>query len=337
MIGRTRSLAFPILDSTGVGEARRGAAQMAEQAGLDQSAAGKVAILVTELAGNLHKHAREGSLLLRRVSTGELGIEILAVDKGPGMADVEKCFRDGYSTIGTPGTGLGSVVRLADRWDVYSQEKVGTVLMAQVGGMNSGHAVSRFDVGAVTLPMIKGEPCGDNWAHLWNPSRERVMVADGLGHGQYAAEAAEEAERIFRAKEGYALPDVMQAIHNGLKKTRGAAVTLLEMDFERRIVRCVGIGNISAAILHAGATRSMVSHNGTVGHEARKIQEFQYPWPEGSLLIMNSDGLLSKWEVSKYSGLTMRHPSLTAATLWRDFSRGRDDITVIAMKERPAR
>ena len=334
MIDGTRSVAIPILDSTGVGEARRGAAQMAERAALDESAAGKLAILVTELAGNLHKHAREGSLLLRRVNTGEPGIEILAVDKGPGMADVGKCFRDGYSTIGTPGTGLGSVVRLADRWDVYSQEGVGTVLMAQVGGLNRGGVGSRFDVGAVTLPMTKGEPCGDNWAHLWNPSRERVMLADGLGHGEYAAEAADEAERIFRDKEGYALPDVMQAIHNGLKKTRGAAVTLLEMDFERRLVRCVGVGNISAVILHAGATRSMVSHNGTVGHEARKIQEFQYAWPEGSLLIFNSDGLLTKWELGKYSGLTMRQPSLTAGVLWRDFKRGRDDITVVAMKER---
>jgi hypothetical protein len=129
----------------------------------------------------------------------------------------------------------------------------------------------------------------------------------------------------------------MQAIHNGLKKTRGAAVTLVELDFERRLARCVGVGNISATILHAGITRSMVSHNGTVGHEARKIQEFQYPWPQGSLLIMNSDGLLTKWELGKYAGVAMRHPSLAAAVLWRDFRRGRDDITVLAMREKPAK
>jgi anti-sigma regulatory factor (Ser/Thr protein kinase) len=300
---------------------------------LDENAAGQAAIIVTELANNLQKHAQEGSLVLRRINAGEPGIAILAVDKGPGMTDVEKCLRDGYSTIGTPGTGLGSIARLADRWDIYSIVGIGTVLMAQVGGRDKSNA-SRLDVGAVTLPM-KGEvECGDNWAHTWNAARERVMVADGLGHGEHAWEAAKEAATIFCEKEGHPLPDVMQAIHNGLKKTRGAAVALAEMDAERRIVQYVGVGNIAATILHAATTRSLVSQNGTVGHEARKIQEFQYPWPEGATLVMNSDGILTKWELSKYPGLVVRHPALIAGVIWRDFTRGRDDTLVIAARER---
>lgn len=332
MTGALRSLCFPITDATLVGEARRAAAQLTEEMRFDAHQCGTVAVLVTELANNLQKHAREGSLLFRRLTTTSPGLEILAVDKGPGMADVAKCFRDGYSTIGTPGTGLGSIVRMADRWDVYSQIGTGTVLVAFVGGGAERNA-SRLDVGAVTVPM-KGEiKCGDNWAHIWNPARERFMLADGLGHGVHAAEAADEAERIFREKEGHPLPDVLQAIHNGLRKTRGAAVALAELDAEKRVVRYVGVGNISATILHDGATRGLVSQNGTAGAEMRRINEFQYPWPENSILVMNSDGMLSKWDILRYPGLAMRRPALVAGTLWRDFNRGRDDISVVVARE----
>jgi anti-sigma regulatory factor (Ser/Thr protein kinase) len=329
-----RSISFPVSDPSQVGEARRAALNLSAQIGLDENTAGKIGILVTELANNLQKHASEGVILFRRLDTLEPAIEILAVDKGPGMIDVEKCFRDGYSSIGTPGTGLGSVARMADKWDVYSVPGKGTALMAQKGLKTGVNNSSQLDLGAVTQP-IKGETkCGDNWGHIWNRSRERIIVADGLGHGEQAAEASNEAENVFREKEGYPLPEVMQAIHNSLRKTRGAAVALAELDFENRMIRFVGIGNISAAIDHEGKTRSLVSQNGTVGHELRKIQEFQYPWPKGSILVMNSDGLLSKWELSRYPGLLMRHPALITALLWRDFPRGRDDILVLAVREK---
>ena len=331
-----RSACFLVQDASQVGQARRAAAVFAERFGLNEVAQGKVAILVTELANNLQKHAKEGVILVRRASDGEPRLEILAVDKGPGMADVNKCLRDGYSTIGTPGTGLGSVARLADRWDIFSMEASGTVLVAEVGSMVGGKRPTKLEIGAVTVPFAGETQCGDNWAHTWNSSVERIMVADGLGHGPAAAEAAEEAESIFRAKEGHPLPEVMQAMHNGLKKTRGASVALAELDTERGIVRYVGVGNISAAILDQGASRSLVSQNGTVGHTTRKIQEFQYPWPQGALLVMNSDGLTTRWELSKYPGANMRHPSVIAALLWRDFSRGRDDIAVVVARDKKA-
>jgi anti-sigma regulatory factor (Ser/Thr protein kinase) len=129
MMSDARTACYSVLDATQVGEARRAAAGWAQEMNLDHHATGKLAILVTELANNLHRHARDGVILLRKADTGVPAIELLAVDKGPGMADVQKCFRDGYSTIGTPGTGLGSVARLADDWDIYSVEGSGTVLM----------------------------------------------------------------------------------------------------------------------------------------------------------------------------------------------------------------
>jgi len=331
-----RSALFSIVDPTMVGQARRAAAFFAERAALDESAAGKLAILVTELANNLHKHAREGSIVIRQFRERQSGVEVLAIDKGPGMADVEKCFRDGYSTIGTPGTGLGSVARLASSWNVYSIQGTGTILSARVLNPSSPVLATRLEFGSVCLPLKGESHCGDNWAHAISSAHERVMVVDGLGHGVHAAEAADEAAAAFREHNSRSLPDLMQTIHNALRKTRGAAVALAELDASLRVIRYVGVGNISATILHAGTTRSLVSQNGTVGHESRRIQEFQYPWPQDSTLVMNSDGLLTKWDLSKFPGLAQRPPALLAGALWRDFTRGRDDVTVLAVKERSA-
>ena len=333
MIGAARSRQVPILDQTCVGEARREAAELSHRFGFDETAAGKVAIIVTELACNLHKHAKEGSLFLNQCRDGK-GIEILAVDRGPGMLDVEKCIRDGYSSSGTSGTGLGSISRLSDRWDIYSIAGSGTVIVATVFAKGFS-AAEPLELGSVTV-AIKGETrCGDNWSFRSQLKNPRLMMADGLGHGPCAAEAAEEAERIFVQKDDLELVQLMECIHGALRKNRGAAVALAEFDFMRGVVRFVGIGNISGTIFHDNATRSMVSLNGTVGAEVRRVQQFEYEWPSGAALILSSDGLATRWDLSKYPGLPPRHPALLAGVLWRDFARGRDDLSVVVAKQLP--
>ena len=77
----------------------------------------------------------------------------------------------------------------------------------------------------------------------------------------------------------------------------------------------------------------MVSHNGTVGHVTRKVQEFVYPWLPGALVIMHSDGLGTQWSLERYPGLALRDPALIAGVLYRDFQRGRDDVTVLVARE----
>jgi hypothetical protein len=97
------------------------------------------------------------------------------------------------------------------------------------------------------------------------------------------------------------------------------------------------VGNISGVIVQNAQTRSMVSYNGTVGHELRKVQEFQYPWPANGLLVMCSDGLSNRWEFRRYPGLAMRHPAVIAGVLWRDHNRGRDDATIFVARKRAAK
>jgi hypothetical protein len=105
------------------------------------------------------------------------------------------------------------------------------------------------------------------------------------------------------------------------------------MSWTQRLVRYAGVGNISGRIVSGEGVRSMVSHNGTVGVEARKIREFTYPWPDDGILILHSDGLGTHWNLEDYPGLRARRTALIGGVLFRDHNRIQDDSTVVVAKE----
>lgn len=329
-------VALPILESSQAGEARRIAMSLAGRLGFNETEQGKVGIVVTEVANNLVQHAKDGQLLLQaRTRNHILGIEILALDKGPGMVNINQCLRDGFSTAGTPGNGLGAISRLSALFDIYSVPNVGTALLTHLWAshLQALQPESNLELGVVCLPKLGEEVSGDAWANEQRPGRSLLLVADGLGHGPLAAQASLEAVRIFRENVRLSPKEIVEAAHAAMRSTRGAAVGVAEVDFERQAVRFAGVGNIAATILSPERSYNMVSHNGTVGHEVRKIQEFVYEWPKGGLLVMHSDGLATQWRLDRYAGLAARHPSLIAGVLYRDFNRGRDDVTVLVTRE----
>jgi hypothetical protein len=116
-----------------------------------------------------------------------------------------------------------------------------------------------------------------------------------------------------------------------LRSTRGAAAAVAAVDLAGGTITYAGVGNISGMILGPQGGRSLVSHNGTLGHAARTFQEFAYPFAGHATLVMHTDGLLSRWALDAYPGLTRRDPALLAGILYRDFRRGRDDVTVLAV------
>ncbi|MDP8964468.1 MAG: SpoIIE family protein phosphatase [Cyanobacteriota bacterium] len=332
----TEPVALPIIESSQVGEARRVAIALATRLGFNETERGKVGIVATEVANNLVRYAIDGKLLLQPSKRNEIeGIEILALDKGPGISNISKCLRDGFSTGGTPGTGLGAISRLSAFFDIYSVPNVGTALLSQLWAtaLPPGQPDSTLESGAVCLAKTGEEISGDAWVTEQNSGRTLLLVADGLGHGPQAALASREAVRIFRANLGRSPKEIVEAAHAALRSTRGAALAIAEVDVERLTVRFAGVGNISGTIFSPEKNNNMVSYNGTVGHEVRKIQEFVYPWPKGGLLIMHSDGLGTQWRLDRYAGLPTKHPSLIAGVLYRDFNRGRDDVTVLVARE----
>jgi anti-sigma regulatory factor (Ser/Thr protein kinase) len=328
------SVGVAVAEASGVAEARRRALSLAERLGFDEPLAGRLALVVTEAATNLVKHAGGGEVLLRPLSTnGDAGIEVLAIDRGRGLANVAAALRDGHSTAGSPGTGLGAIARLATAFDIHSVPGTGTVVVAELWARAPGRvAGGTLEVAGVTAPHPGETLCGDAWAVARRRDGGMLLVADGLGHGPDAHAAAHEAVRLFHESRQPEPAAVVESLHAGLRATRGAAVAVAGIDLGRSLVQYAGVGNIGGSILGRGGRRSLVSHNGIAGHEARRIAEFSYPFPAGALLVLHSDGLTSHWSLDPYPGLAERHPALVAGVLYRDFRRGRDDVTVLVAR-----
>lgn len=315
-----------IRDPSMVGEARRAAQQLAQEAQLDETSAGRVGIVVTELAGNLVRHAGGGEILLQalQATDGSPQIEVLALDSGPGMDNVQQCLTDGFSTGGTPGTGLGAVRRLSALFDVFSSAR-GSVVVARIG---TGPCAS---FGAVCIPVRGETACGDNWRLASGPDGTSMLVIDGLGHGAIAAEAAHGGAAAFGDAPFDAADSVMERVHGRLHGTRGAAGACLQKSREGRIRFC-GVGNISARAFGAGASQGLTSHNGILGLQTRRVQQFEYEGRQLPLLVLHSDGVSARWELDQYEGLRHCHPAVVAGVIYREHRRDRDDATILVAR-----
>ncbi len=320
-----------VMEASGVAEARRRCVETAESAGFGTKDAGKVAIVATELATNLIKHGGGGEILLATYEEpGSSGIELIALDRGPGIADLQACLADGYSSAGTPGNGLGAVFRQSHLVDIASWPGLGTAILARLepgpAPKSKNDAVSPW--GAVCAPMPGEDVCGDAWSVEDSEGNRTILVADGLGHGPDAADASVQAVRVFKRHMGHRVPTVLDYIHGGLRATRGAAVSIARIERADEKIVFAGIGNVAGVIVGDNGVRRMVSLPGTAGHNARKIQSFDYPF-QGGIAILHSDGLGTSWSLDRYPGLARAHPTLVAAVLYRDFWRRRDDVTVV--------
>jgi anti-sigma regulatory factor (Ser/Thr protein kinase) len=322
---------FPITDASCIGEARRHAAGLASELAWSDTERGRVAIVVNELGTNLLRHAESGRLLVR-ADREQRAIEAIAIDEGPGIADVPRAMRDGYSTANTPGTGLGAVRRQADDFDLHSSVPGGTVVVARV--RSEGARASRFVVGAVSTAAPGEHACGDGWLVCSDEGRAAVLVADGLGHGPDAHVASAAALALFRGSPFMELTTFVQSAHAALRTTRGAAALAVQLDDVAAKVSCCGAGNVVARLLSGVVERTLLSQNGTLGARIRRPDVQALDWPPHALLIVHSDGVETRWKKDLLLPLLGRDPALVAALLLRDHARGRDDATVVVVRRR---
>lgn len=341
------SVRIAIDERTGVSEARRAAQRIATTAGFEPHQTSQLEIVVTEAGSNVVKHAGRGEILLRtyRASTGTQphapqtsGVEVLALDRGPGIADYAAARVDGWSSVSTLGLGLGSIQRLSTESDVYSRARAGLALYARVSSQAPPSSSRRAfaELGGVSVATADETACGDAWANEANERRLRVLVVDGLGHGHAAEHAATLALEVHARSAALPTTAVMQAIHEALRASRGAAASLAEIDFDQGVLRYCGVGNVSALVYDSVRVRHCVSHHGTLGHGTVRTQQFEYPWSAHALLVMHTDGLSSRWNLDDYPGIAAKHPALVAGVLYRDHARGNDDVTVVAARGRRA-
>ncbi|MDE1933666.1 ATP-binding SpoIIE family protein phosphatase [Bradyrhizobium sp.] len=326
-------ISLAVQDQSQVAEARRSASDLAGRQGFAEADRGRVALVATELATNILKHGNGGEILVGVYGEGpDTGIELIALDKGVGISNVAASVTDGHSTAGTAGNGLGAIVRQSHFVDIASWPGNGTAVLARIksGRRPEAHADTSA-IGAVSVPKTGQDVCGDSWGLSVGPEETTLLVADGLGHGPEAAEAAVEAVRLLHRFGGHRVPVLLEYIHGGLRATRGAAVSIARFQPGPGKIIYSGIGNVAGVLSTNGELRRMVSMPGTAGHNARKIQAFEYPFT-GGLVILHSDGIASSWTLERYPNLAARHPTLIAAVLYRDLTRHRDDATVLVAK-----
>jgi anti-sigma regulatory factor (Ser/Thr protein kinase) len=323
-----------VSEQTHVAAVRREAADLARKTGYDEDAIGRVSIVATELATNQLKHARQGEILVGAYEDAEgSGVELIALDHGPGIADLDASMRDGHSTAGTAGQGLGSLRRQSERFEIASWPGKGTVVFCRVASKRParGHRpTAQYVWGGISVPLAGEEVCGDAFSVRADNGHLSALVADGLGHGPFAAAASQAAVQSFARTNGALPADVLRGVHEALRPTRGAAVAVLRLDGDG--AQYAGIGNIAGVILRTDGVSRMVSIAGTAGVTQSKIKPFVYPAGPGALVVLTSDGIATSWKLDAYPGLARAHPSLVAAVLFRDFSRRRDDATVVVIR-----
>jgi anti-sigma regulatory factor (Ser/Thr protein kinase) len=332
----TSSRYIPVIEESQVGFARRCVVEICQRISRDETFCGKVAIVITEMARNLVRHGKGGEIVIREVATpASVSLELLALDRGPGMRNIAECLRDGFSTAGTAGTGFGAIKRLSDRLEVFSQPGRGTVVWVRLCALDTCSASHAFQSSGVSIAVEREEVCGDAWEIIETAGVLRAMVVDGLGHGLFAEQAAREAVAVFRSQPTTGVASTLKLVDQALTKTRGAAGAIMELCPAKGHVTAAGVGNISMRVLNNGESKSFGCDNGTLGTGVPKIREFTQPWMQGSVLVMHSDGVKTHWTLDDYPGLGRRHPGLVAGLLYRDFRRERDDVTVIVVRHSP--
>ena len=336
-----RMVCIPVREMSGVVEARQTAMSICGAAGFSAVLSDKVAVIATELATNLVRHAGRGDLLIRSYTEGEVsGIECLALDHGPGIRDINGSLQDEYSADAGTGNGLKTVRILSSLFDLYSPPGKGTAILARIENKSPEPVSdpphppypSRPEVGVVCLPLVPDEPCGDGWDVICLQDRTVILVVDGLGHGPEASKVPVEAIRVFRENPAGEPEKILRNLHTALRSTRGGVAAVAAIDEGRGRVTYAGAGNISGRIITGPVTHKMVSLTGTVGGQVSQFSESSYTWEAGALLIMYSDGLSTQWDLEDYPGLMRKHPALIAGVLYRDHTRGTDDVTVLVVK-----
>ncbi|MFF9019417.1 SpoIIE family protein phosphatase [Streptomyces eurythermus] len=333
----------PVHDSTRVRDARMAAREACDDSGLAPARTAAAELVATELATNLLKHAGGGLMVVNLVEPPDGGtgpsVQLYSLDHGPGIADVDAALRDGYSTAdGSLGAGLGSCRRSANAFHLYSRPGRGTVAAARIDAEPGERWAppARLPAGGITVSLGQDAQCGDAWGWVRSGRLLTLLLADGLGHGPKAAHASGAAVAELR-RAGHLPPaDILRRLHTALRPTRGAAVTVAQVDTDRAELSFAGVGNVSARVRSGDSWTSLVSHPGIVGaYFPAQVPVRRLPWRQDSLLVVHSDGLPSRWTPPEDPGLLAHDPSVVAAAILRDAGSParpvRDDTSVAVL------
>ena len=300
---------------------------------------GEIDIIVSEVCSNLIKHAGSGELLYRIVDIGNNSIfEIISIDKGEGMDDTVKMMKDGMSTTKTLGQGLGAIERLSDRSQLYSIPKWGTILYSKVTAKavdDKTIAKPEFDadIRALCVNKPRETVCGDGYRIKRTPSEIMIFFGDGLGHGEHAKEAIDRAGDFFLQTDEIDPVEIIRSMHENVRRTRGLVATIAVCDRKTQEWKMCGVGNIGARVYSGISYKNYMSYNGTVGlNIPTTMNPSVFPVEKNQHLIMCSDGIQTRWDLSRYPSIFKYDGTILASAIYKDYTRGSDDSSILVVK-----
>lgn len=307
----------------------------AQEAGISAIRLNELDLVVAEMTSNLFKYSDDGEILLGVFnSDGAPYIELISIDNGPGMSNASRVLQDGFSTSNTMGIGLGSMKRLSDTFELYSQVGWGTIVLSRI--YNEPESIKSKN--EITLrPIVVAKPgetkSGDGFVIKRTDKYFKIMLADGLGHGPEANKAVNEAAAAFKVFPDQSPTETLRFIHGQIKKTRGAVISIICYDFGTKTWSLAGIGNIAAKMLSPTSFRNHMSYNGIVGHNIPgSMNDTQYHADEFNEVILCSDGIKTRWDLAKYPQIYKYDLSILAAAIYKDHARRNDDMSVVIAK-----
>ncbi len=156
-----------------------------------------------------------------------------------------------------------------------------------------------------------------------------LVVADGLGHGEHAAEAALRMIDVARsATESDSPVDILQVASRMLAGTRGAVALVARLDHDNSRMTVAGVGNIELKALSQQPIHP-ISSPGILGRRIRVIRQYEYTLCAGDLIVILSDGVSRRLDLHPIRDLGVR--DLVEATL-RDHGQSHDDATCLAAR-----
>ena len=324
-----------VRDEASVSEARGHVRAAADAVGLPEVARERLVTATSELAHNHLRHAVRGVIAARPVErAGVRGLEVVAADEGPGIADPTQALRRGASSSGGLGVGFASVFSLADEVDVDVRLGEGTCVWARCF---ASPGARRREV-AVFGRAIEGESLsGDDAGFARAPDGTLTLaLADGLGHGPEARAASAPAIEEALAHVARDLVSVLGAAHTALRGTRGAVMTLARVAVDGAAT-FAGVGNAAASILARGASRQLAGQAGFLGQPARlrTSAETRAELAPRTVLALFSDGLSGKLGLAGADDdLLFEAPIVIAQALLTRHGRSHDDALVLVVAER---
>jgi len=309
--------------------------RMAAEGGIDPIRINELDLIVAEMTSNLFKYSDDGELLVGVFPNGgHPYVELISIDNGPGMINPAKMMQDGISTTNTLGHGLGSMKRLSDTFELYSQIGWGTIVLSRVYSEPDKAKVKNE---IIMRPIVVSKPgektSGDGFTYKKTEKFLKLMLADGLGHGPEANKAVNEAANAFKVFPDYSPTETIRFIHNAIKKTRGAVLNIVGYDYARNVWTSAGVGNIAARVFGPVNFKNQMSYNGIVGHNIpNTMNDQEYASEEFNQVMLCSDGIKTRIEMTRYPMMYKYDLTILAAVIYKDHGRRNDDMSVVIAK-----